>query len=41
MSRVVVEAATEKRELPEAPISITVKAIYKGFEVLIVRRQNN
>ena len=34
----VVETAGEKHQLPEAPISITVKAIYKGFDILITRR---
>ena len=34
----VVEAAAEKHQLPEAPISITVKAIFKGFEILVTRR---
>jgi hypothetical protein len=30
----------EKHQLPEAPISITVKAIYKGYEVLITKRSD-
>jgi hypothetical protein len=34
----VVEAAAEKQQLPEAPISITVMAYYAGFQVLITRR---
>jgi hypothetical protein len=34
----VVEAAVEKQQLPEAPISITVMAYYAGFQVLITRR---
>ena len=34
----VVETVGEKHQLPEAPISITVKAIYKGFDILITRR---
>jgi hypothetical protein len=33
-----VEAAAEKQQLPEAPISITVMAYYAGFQVLITRR---
>lgn len=33
-----VEAATEKQQLPEAPISITIIAYYAGFQVLITRR---
>jgi hypothetical protein len=40
MIKVVVDSVTEKRPLPEAPISITVKAIYKGFEILITRRSD-
>ena len=38
MIKLVVEAVAEKHQLPEAPISITVKAIYKGFDILITRR---
>jgi hypothetical protein len=34
----VVEAAAEKQQLPEAPISITIMAYWKGFQVLITRR---
>jgi hypothetical protein len=30
----------EKYQLPEAPISITVKAIFKGYEILITRRSD-
>jgi hypothetical protein len=30
--------ASEKQQLPEAPISITVMAYYEGFQVLITRR---
>jgi hypothetical protein len=37
MIRLVVEA-TEKQQLPEAPISLTIMAYYKGFQVLITRR---
>jgi hypothetical protein len=33
----VVEAA-EKQQLPEAPISFTIMAYFKGFQVLITRR---
>jgi hypothetical protein len=33
-----VEGATEKQQLPKAPISITVMAFYRGFQVLITRR---
>jgi len=36
----VVESTPGKNQLPEAPLSITVKAIYKGFEVLITRRSD-
>lgn len=28
----------DKRELPEAPVSITVRGYYKGFSVLITKR---
>ncbi len=34
----VVEAVAEKQQLPEAPISITVMAYLRGFQVLITRR---
>jgi hypothetical protein len=38
MIKLMVEAAVEKPPLPEAPISITVMAYLRGFQVLITRR---
>ena len=32
------EQESEKPELPEAPVSITVRGYYKGFSVLITKR---
>ena len=32
------ESEKEKQELPEAPVSITVRGYYKGFSVLITKR---
>lgn len=42
MIKVVVESVVEKhQQLPEAPTSITVKAIYKGFDILFTRRSDD